>query len=563
MKLSSGMIGTAALAVFLLTAVSLNAETAATPPGVTSFADAADSTSASGVDLAAPMPAAQMGPALPYEGRRNIKTPRFEWFLGYSYLRAVPSLDQTNRLYWLNGGSTSIAWNVNRSLGLVADFGGFGDSKLRMMPASTVADSSGSAFTYLIGPRLSFRKNERFTPFAQVLFGGVHAGEVTLSGCTDGNCVFLPAENKFGMTAGGGLDIKLRRHLAIRIVQAEYLMTGFEDRSTGQSAKQNDIRLSSGIVFRFGGSQAPQLPPLGPVTYSCSVTPTTVFTGETLAASGTAVSLNPARTAVYTWTVDGGTVVGNSSSATIDTANLAAGAYTLKGHISEGDKPGENADCSAPYLVKAYEPPTVSCSSDPSAVVSGATSTITATAISPQNRPLTFAYTASSGAVSGSSATAVLSTAGASIGAITVTCKVADDKGQTAASATTVTVAPPVEAAKPVTNEMCSIHFDRDPRRPARVDNEGKACLDAVALKLQRETESKLAIVGNANAAEKQGAKMAAERAANTKAYLVREKGIDSSRITAYTGSQDERSVSTTLIPEGATFDTKDDVLIQ
>ena len=85
-----------------------------------------------------------------------------------------------------------------------------------------------------------------------------------------------------------------------------------------------------------------------------------------------------------TWTVDGGTVTGTTSTASIDTKNVAAGSYTLKGHVSEGDKPGENADCTAPYVVKALEPPTVSCMANPSTVNSGDPSTITATGISPQ-----------------------------------------------------------------------------------------------------------------------------------------------------------------------------------
>ena len=64
--------------------------------------------------------------------------------------------------------------------------------------------------------------------------------------------------------------------------------------------------------------------------------------------------LTPQKTAVYTWSVDGGTVTGGSSTANIDTRTLAAGTYTLKGHVSEGEKPSENADCTAPYVVKAY-----------------------------------------------------------------------------------------------------------------------------------------------------------------------------------------------------------------
>jgi hypothetical protein len=97
-----------------------------------------------------------------------------------------------------------------------------------------------------------------------------------------------------------------------------------------------------------------------------------------------------------------------------------------------------------------------------------------------------------------------------------------------------------------------------------RVDNEAKACLDDVALNLQRSSDAKLALVGNSNAKEKTPPKRkkakvtdyAAERAVNAKDYLVTDKGIDPSRVTVYSGSTDGQTVTTTLIPAGATLDT-------
>jgi outer membrane protein OmpA-like peptidoglycan-associated protein len=407
------------------------------------------------------------------------------------------------------------------------------------------------AFTYLFGPRLSFRGHGRITPFVQALFGAIHAGQVSLDNCTF-SCTLLPVGNTLALTAGGGLDIRVHHHFAIRIIQAEYMMTRFTDFSTGVPVMQNDVRLSSGIVFRFGGRSALPPPPPVPLEYSCSVNPTAVFPGGAIAASGTAVNLDPAKVAVYTWAVDGGTVAGVASTAKIDTTGIAPGAYTLKGHVSEGDKPGENADCTAPYAVKPYPPPTVSCSANPSAVISGDSSTITAVGMSPENRPLTYSYSSSSGTVSGSGSTATLSTAGASLGADTVTCNAVDDKGQTATGTTSVMVSAPVVAPKPMTSALCSIEFGRDVRRPSRVDNEAKACLDEIALNLQRSSDAKIAIVGNASSEEKGGKKLAAERAVNTKTYLVKEKGIDPSRIAVYSGSADAKSAATTLIPAGA-----------
>jgi hypothetical protein len=568
MRLSVKIIAVAAFAVILVPAFNLFASEVASPStGAPKDEKAVDSSVAVVSDPvaalpAAPMPMAAEAAAMPYSRGLNTYTPRVEWFMGYTYLRAVPQLAEGNRLVYLNGGSTSLALNFNRYFGIVGDFGGFNDTRLLLTGGSASANDQidkGTVFTYMGGPRLSFRKYDRVTPFVQVLAGGVHASEITLSGCT-GNCTLLPSANAFALTAGGGLDIRIHHRIALRLIQAEYLMTRFNDLNTGSSATQNDMRLSTGLVFRFGGAHP--LPPLPPLTYSCSVTPTSVFLGEPIAVSGTAVNLDPARTAVYSWTVDGGTVTGTTNATTIDTTTAVAGSYTLKGHVSEGDKPGENADCTAAYVVKVFEPPTVSCAANPSAVNSGDPSTITATGISPQNRALTYSFSSTSGSVSGAGTTATLTTGGAPAGVITVTCNVVDDKGQTASSPTSVTVIVP-QAPMPMVSELCPVSFARDARRPARVDNEGKACLDQVAVNLQSNSDSKLALIGNAAGDEKRGSKLAAERAVNTKAYLVGEKGIDSSRITVYTGPQDGKVVTTTLIPAGARFDATGDTPVQ
>jgi hypothetical protein len=120
-----------------------------------------------------------------------------------------------------------------------------------------------------------------------------------------------------------------------------------------------------------------------------------------------------------------------------------------------------------------------------------------------------------------------------------------------------------------VTKNLCTITFDKDKRRPTRVDNEAKACLDDITLSEQHDTTAKLAVVGNSEPVkvygrktplkEKRAAelteKRAAERAVNEKEYLVAEKGIDASNISVYTGTAGTNSAATTLIPAGATLD--------
>jgi outer membrane protein OmpA-like peptidoglycan-associated protein len=316
----------------------------------------------------------------------------------------------------------------------------------------------------------------------------------------------------------------------------------------GGRANLSGVDLSAGILLHFG-----HIIPPPPVTYTCAVAPATVYPGDPLTVTGTALNLNPKKTATYSWTSTGGVVSGTSSTASVDTKDAAPGTYSVKGHVSEGTKPGMMADCSADFTVKAFEPPTVGCSANPSTVNPGDSATITANGVSPQNRPLTYSYSASAGSISGTTGTATLSTTGAAPGTITVTCNVVDDKGQTASQQTTVTVMAPPAPVAPASTSLCSISFDRDTHRPTRVDNEGKACLDDLALNLQRSTDATLDVVGNAASTEKHGDKLAAERAVNTKDYLVKEKGIDASRVVVFTGTEDAKKVSTTLVPTGAT----------
>src|SRR6202044_2764174 len=111
------------------------------------------------------------------------------------------------------------------------------------------------------GPRFSYRKHERFTPFIQGLAGGVHASPVAISGCAGGaSCTPLGTENTFAAMFGAGLDIKVSRHIALRLIEGDFLLTHFANPVPAGGPErgwQNNVRLSSGIVFRFGGNPTP------------------------------------------------------------------------------------------------------------------------------------------------------------------------------------------------------------------------------------------------------------------------------------------------------------------
>ncbi|MCU1321439.1 MAG: hypothetical protein JWM43_1088 [Acidobacteriaceae bacterium] len=482
---------------------------------------------------------------------------RVDIFTGYSYYGAHGQLKPAGIAYSSIdlGAIGSGAYYFSKYVGLEGVF-------------TVHPDGKNDGMSSISGGPIFRAPMQNFTVFAHGLVGGARLGGPNNS--VGPNTYHEPYRWGASIAAGGGMDYDLpffSNRFSLRLFEADYryIHANYGPYTPppvggvmGGRANLSGVELSTGIVTHFG-----HVIPPPPVTYSCAVSPATAFPGDPITVTGTALNLNPKKTATYTWTADGGTVAGTSSTANIDTKSAAPGSYTAKGHVSEGTKPGQMADCSAPYTVKAFEPPTISCSANPSSVNPGDSATITANGVSPQNRPLTYSYSASSGSVSGNAATATLSTAGAAPGSITVTCNVVDDKGQSASSTTTVTVIAPPPPPAPKTSNLCSLNFERDARRPVRVDNEAKACLDDVALNLQRSSDAKLALVGSSDAKEKtpkskraKVADIAGERAVNAKAYLVTDKGIDASRVSVYSGSTDGKTVTTTLIPAGATLDS-------
>ena len=311
-----------------------------------------------------------------------------------------------------------------------------------------------------------------------------------------------------------------------------------------------------------------------PITLACNATPPAIYQGDAVTATATAGSVSTKKNVnlIYNWSGTG--VTGNGNTATVATDTLNPGNYTVNAEVKEGKKnkeglkPGETAQCSATFTVKEFEPPTVSCTADSATLKPGDSSTITCTGLSPQNRPLTYSYSATAGAISGNGATAVFSSAGAPTGKVGITCNVLDDKAHSASADTSVTIVTPALPPPRHLQELCSVSFARDARRPTRVDNEAKACLDQIALDLKQAPDATVVIVADANAKEKQitakQEKPAAkhkhtkveyfdqQRAVNMKDYLVTEQGIEANRISVATGTGDDQSAQNYLVPAGA-----------
>ena len=501
------------------------------------------------VSLGAASLNAQTAPSSTPAGGTNPS--RADVFLGYSYFGAHGTVKPSGvRFSSVDvGEAASFAYYFNKYVGM--EVAGFANQN-----GQNDAFFGGYAGPIVRAPM------QNFTLFAHGGVGGVRAGGPN----NDNPASFEHEPYTWGASTmiGGGMDYDLpffNHKIGLRLFEADYryIHEDYGPAATiptagvlGGRANLGAAELSTGLLFHIGSIVPPP-----PVTYACSVTaPTgTIYPGDSVTITGTATNLPPKKTAEYSWSSDATTVSSTTSTVTLDTKPLAAGTYTVKGHVSVGSKPGQFADCSASVTVTAFQPPTVGCSANPSTVNPGDPSTITANGVSPQNRPLTYSYSATAGSVSGNTSTATLQTTGVAPGTITVTCNVVDDKGQTASQMTTVTVAAPPAPPAPATKSLCTISFDHDAKRPTRVDNEAKACLDDIALDAQRDPQTKLAVIGSADPSEKMAEHKAAERAVNEKAYLVTDKGLDASRISVYTSTAGTKSSATTEIPAGATLD--------
>jgi opacity protein-like surface antigen len=162
--------------------------------------------------------------------------PKIDASVSYSYLRANPATSGIGG-FNLNGGSASAAYNFRDWLSGVADFGGYHVGKIN----NTNVDNH--VITYLFGPRFTYRRSRRITPFGQVLFGAARTG----SG------VFATSNSRtaFASALGAGVDWNVRDRFSIRPVQFDYLLTHFPEVTNGNNLTQNNLRVSTGIVFHF------------------------------------------------------------------------------------------------------------------------------------------------------------------------------------------------------------------------------------------------------------------------------------------------------------------------
>jgi len=179
--------------------------------------------------------------------------PRVEVFGGYALARIDDRQGFTQRHIIQNGWNASVAFNINKTVGIVSDFGGYYGTH-RTPPQTSFTcplcpitvpgvPASNKFHTFMFGPQASFRFKS-FTPFVHALFGAVHdhANLIQTAPTSLSN-------TGFAFALGGGLDINMSRRFAFR-AQGDYLR--FNLSQSFPANHENNLRGSTGLVFSFG-----------------------------------------------------------------------------------------------------------------------------------------------------------------------------------------------------------------------------------------------------------------------------------------------------------------------
>jgi len=180
---------------------------------------------------------AQEAPEKPEPEAKKASIPRYELSAGYAYraygVRPGASLA-------MNGGYASVDYNFRRWLSAEAEF--VGAYKNQGVLGKT------NIYTFLVGPRLYPLGHHKLTPFGHLLFG---AGHYSKAKPTYGG---FPAtsfhDTAFAWEGGGGLDLYLRKHWGVRLIEVDMGHTGFA--ADNPTRSQGERRFSVGIVYRFG-----------------------------------------------------------------------------------------------------------------------------------------------------------------------------------------------------------------------------------------------------------------------------------------------------------------------
>lgn len=133
-----------------------------------------------------------------------------------------------------------------RGLGVAASATGLQvqSKKPAVAPVNLVTIVFGPSYTIDAGRRLSF--------YTEALLGEANGFDSVFSNgsgpASDPVVGTSSSANSLALQTGGAVDVNCTRHLVLRLLQAGHLRTEFPN---GYSNVQNNLRLATGVAFRF------------------------------------------------------------------------------------------------------------------------------------------------------------------------------------------------------------------------------------------------------------------------------------------------------------------------
>jgi len=161
--------------------------------------------------------------------------------LGYSYLRGNAPPGGCG-CFSMNGGSASLG--IPLKSGRFAILG-----EATAVRGSHISDNGYDLALNLFTAGLRFKPAMRRTawqPFGLVLAGGAQ-GKGSLVRASLGGDGFGAVA--FALNVGGGVDYRVNRHFGVRLIQADYLLTTFDNHLNNN---QNNLSINAGAVLYFG-----------------------------------------------------------------------------------------------------------------------------------------------------------------------------------------------------------------------------------------------------------------------------------------------------------------------
>ena len=182
---------------------------------------------------------------------------------GYSLLHANNNLhfssDVTNSSNNFNGWEGQGTFNFTRHFGVTADLTGNSNQLAGFSALGFSAGVRQHFYDYLFGPTVSTSFGKT-SVFAHALFGAARSSLNAGVGLplVGGLSAPITSATAFAMAFGGGIDIGVTRHFAIRAAQIDFVRTNFNTLDAlasgfgaSNSNSQNTFRYSGGVGWRF------------------------------------------------------------------------------------------------------------------------------------------------------------------------------------------------------------------------------------------------------------------------------------------------------------------------